>query len=150
MFRSSKKTPSVDVGRLSSLLAQDTCIRGDVVFDGGMRVDGRIEGNVLAKPDGKGLLVLSEQGTVVGAVRVHDAVINGRVEGDLEVEHFLELQAGARVTGNISYRTLKLDCGATVDGKLVRMEGDPQPDEAEAAETAEADRGKVVSFASGT
>ena len=147
MFRINKKAPSVDVGRLSSLLAQDTCVRGDVVFDGGLRVDGRIEGNVLGKPDGQGLLVLSEKGTIVGTVKVHDAVINGRVEGDLEVEHFLELQAGARVTGNISYRTLKLDCGATVEGKLVRMEGETA---AAASETEQDDPGNVVSFAGGT
>jgi cytoskeletal protein CcmA (bactofilin family) len=46
------------------------------------------------------------------------------VEGDLEAEHFNGLQAGARVTGNISYRKLKLDCGATVDSKLERMGGE--------------------------
>jgi cytoskeletal protein CcmA (bactofilin family) len=147
MFRINRKAPSVDVGRLSSLLAHDTCIRGDVVFDGGLRVDGRIEGNVLGKPDGQGLLVLSDKGTIVGTVKVHDAVINGRVEGDLEVEHFLELQAGARVTGNISYRTLKLDCGATVEGNLVRMEGETA---AAAGETEQDDPGNVVSFAGGT
>jgi len=146
MFRSAKKVPTVDVGRLSSLLAQDTCIRGDVIFDGGMRVDGRIEGNVLGQPEGQGLLVLSEKGMIIGAVKVHDAVINGCVEGDLEVEHFLELQAGARVTGNISYRTLKLDCGATVEGKLVRMEGAPA---AEAGEAEESAPRNVVSFAGG-
>jgi len=146
MFRSSKKAPSVDVSRLSSLLAQDTCIRGDVVFDGGMRVDGRIEGNVLGQPEGRGLLVLSEKGMITGTVKVHDAVINGRVEGDLEVEHFLELQAGARITGNISYRTLKLDCGATVEGKLVRMDGAAAD---ESVETEEAAPRNVVSFAGG-
>ena len=41
--------------------------------------------------------------------------------GDLEVARFLELQAGARVTGNITYRQLRMDCGATVDGKLERI-----------------------------
>jgi cytoskeletal protein CcmA (bactofilin family) len=147
MFRINKKAPSVDVGQLSSLLAQDTCIRGDVVFDGGMRIDGRIEGNVMGKSEGQGLLVLSEKGRIVGTVKVHDAVINGHVEGDLEVEHFLELQAGARITGNISYRTLKLDCGATVEGKLVRMDGGPVA--ASGAEE-EAEPGNVVSFAGGT
>jgi cytoskeletal protein CcmA (bactofilin family) len=69
-------------------------------------------------------------------------VINGRVEGDLEVEHFLELQVGARVTGNITYRTLKLDCGATVDGKLVRM-GEQLP----VAEAGAEVESKVLSFA---
>jgi cytoskeletal protein CcmA (bactofilin family) len=120
MFRK-KNTMAIDVSRLAGLLAHDTCVRGDVLFAGGLRIDGRVEGNVVGSPEGRGLLVLSEKGVIVGTVKVHDAVINGRVEGDLEVEHFLELQVGARVTGNITYRTMKLDCGATVDGKLVRM-----------------------------
>jgi cytoskeletal protein CcmA (bactofilin family) len=141
MFRR-KNDMAIDVSRLAGLLPHDTNVRGDVTFAGGLRIDGRVEGNVLSKPDCKGLLVLSEKGVVVGTVKVHDAVINGHVEGDLEVEHFLELQAGARVTGNISYRTLKLDCGATVDGKLVRM------GEESAVTTGDAGVGsKVLSFA---
>ena len=141
MFRK-KNTMAIDASRLAGLLAHDTCVRGDVMFAGGLRIDGRVEGNVLGKPDDRGLLVLSEKGVIVGTVKVHDAVINGHVEGDLDVEHFLELQAGARVTGNITYRTLKLDCGATVDGKLVRV-GD-EPAAAGAGEGAES---KVLSFA---
>ena len=124
MFRK-KNTMAIDVSRLAGLLAHDTCVRGDVMFAGGLRIDGRVEGNVLGKPDDPALLVLSEKGVIVGTVKVHDAVINGRVEGDLQVEHFLELQVNARVTGNITYRTLKLDCGATVEGKLVRMGDEP-------------------------
>jgi cytoskeletal protein CcmA (bactofilin family) len=139
-----KKATSVDIARLSSLLAQDTCVRGDVIFERGVRIDGRVEGNVLSGSDDNGLLVLSDKGTIVGCVKVYDAVINGRVEGDLEVEHFLELQANACVTGNISYRTLKLECGATVDGKLLRME-----DEAAAAEGESATNSKVVSISGG-
>lgn len=120
MFRK-KNAMAIDVSRLAGLLPHDTCVRGDVTFSGGLRIDGRVEGNVLGRSEGRDLLVLSEKGVIVGTVKVHDAVINGSVEGDLEVEHFLELQAGARVTGNITYRSLKLDCGATVDGKLVRV-----------------------------
>jgi cytoskeletal protein CcmA (bactofilin family) len=140
MFRR-KNTMAIDASRLAGLLAHDTSVRGDVTFAGGLRIDGRVEGNVVGKPDDKGLLVLSEKGVIVGTVKVHDAVINGRVEGDLEVTHFLELQAGARVTGNISYRTMKLDCGATVDGKLLRV-GDDQG----AAEAGGAATTKVLAF----
>lgn len=141
MFRK-KNTMAIDVSRLAGLLAHDTCVRGEVMFGGGLRIDGRVEGNVVGSPEGRSLLVLSEKGVIAGTVKVHDAVINGRVEGDLEVEHFLELQVGARVTGNITYRTLKLDCGATVDGKLVRMGGDP----AAAAVGGEVDS-RVLTFA---
>jgi cytoskeletal protein CcmA (bactofilin family) len=50
-------------------------------------------------------------------------VINGTIEGDVAVEHFIELQPGARVTGNITYRQLRMDCGSTVTGKLERIDG---------------------------
>lgn len=142
MFRRKKKTMAIDVSRLAGLLPHETCVRGDVIFGGGLRIDGRVEGNVLDKPDDRGLLVLSENAVVVGSVKVYDALINGRVEGDLEVEHFLELQVNARVTGNITYRTLKLDCGATVDGKLVKLD-----DETAAAEAGGDGASKVLSFA---
>jgi cytoskeletal protein CcmA (bactofilin family) len=62
--------------------------------------------------------VLSEKGSIIGSAKVYDAVINGTIRGDLEVEHYLELQAGARVTGNIRYRQLQMECGAKVDGTL--------------------------------
>jgi cytoskeletal protein CcmA (bactofilin family) len=141
MFRK-KNTMAIDVSRLAGLLAHDTCVRGDVMFAGGLRIDGRVDGNVLGKQDDRGLLVLSEKGVIVGTVKAHDALINGRIEGDLEVDHFLELQVNARVTGNITYRTLKLDCGATVDGKLVRMDDEPA-----ATGTGTEAESKVLSFA---
>jgi len=118
MFRR-KHNKSIEVTKLSSLVADNLGIKGDVMFSGGLRVDGRIDGNVLCEPGTHGLLVLSDKGSINGSVRTYDAVINGTISGDLEVEHFLELQANARVTGNITYRQLQLECGATIDGKLV-------------------------------
>ncbi len=120
-----KKRMAIQVTRLSSLVAGNMSVRGDVGFDGGLRVDGRIEGNVCGNTDARSLLVLSDKGTISGRVKVYDAVIDGHVDGDLEVEHFLELQANARVSGNITYRQLQLDCGATVDGQLVRLPAAP-------------------------
>jgi cytoskeletal protein CcmA (bactofilin family) len=115
-----KKRIAIEVTRLSSLVSHNMHVKGDIVFEGGLRLDGRVEGNVMNATDTRGLLVLSEKGSIAGGVKVYDAVINGRIEGDLEVEHFLELQANARVCGNITYRQLQMDCGATVDGKLER------------------------------
>lgn len=118
MFRR-KHDKSIDVTKLSSLVADNMAIAGDVAFSGGLRVDGRITGNVTGEAGTRGLLVLSEKGCINGSVKTWDAVINGTICGDLEVEHFVELQANARVTGNISYRQMQLECGAAVEGKLV-------------------------------
>ena len=119
MFRRKTDQPSIDVSRLSSLIAAGVQIAGDVIVTDGVRIDGQVTGNVLAKPESKGLLVLSEQGRIEGNVHVHDAVVNGTICGDLEVANFIELQAGARVTGAIRYRTLQMTCGARVEGTMV-------------------------------
>lgn len=118
--RKKAKMPSasIEINKLSSLIADNVEIVGDVIFSGGLRVDGCIKGNVINKDDERALLVLSDQGRIEGSVKTHDAVVNGTIVGDLTVDHFLELQANARVTGNITYRTLQMDCGASVDGKL--------------------------------
>jgi cytoskeletal protein CcmA (bactofilin family) len=118
MFRRKTDQPSIDVSRLSSLIAAGVEIAGDVIVTDGVRIDGRVAGNVLSKPDAKGLLVLSEQGCIDGNVQVHDAVVNGTIRGDVEVENFIELQANARITGAIRYRALQMACGARVEGTM--------------------------------
>jgi len=126
MFSKRKNSSSIKMTQLSSLIAEGVEITGDVVFTGGMRVDGRVNGNVIGRSlDGKApaLLVLSDKGRIEGSVRCGDAVINGSVVGDLEVEHLLELQSEARVSGTIRYRQLQLDVGAAVQGQLIRVDG---------------------------
>lgn len=117
-----KNKRTIEVTKLSSLIADNLHIVGDVLFSGGLRVDGKVDGNVIGKKGEKSLVVLSEKGCIVGRVCAYDAVVNGTISGDLEVEHFLELQPGAKVSGNISYRQLQMECGATVDGKLVKVD----------------------------
>ena len=123
MFNRREKQPSIQLMKLSSLIAEDVVITGDVRFASGMRIDGRVVGNVIAQStEGKtrGLLVLSDKGRIEGSVRCGDAVINGTVTGDLDVEHFLELQSNSRVSGTIRYQHLKMDVGAAVQGQLTK------------------------------
>jgi cytoskeletal protein CcmA (bactofilin family) len=125
MFSKSRKQTTVQLSRLSSLIAEDVVFTGDLSFGSGLRIDGRVIGNVTARSgesDGGALLVLSDKGCVEGSVRCTDALVNGEIRGDLEVENFLELQSSARVSGTIRYRQLKMDVGAVARGQLERFE----------------------------
>ncbi|MFT4173753.1 MAG: polymer-forming cytoskeletal protein [Rhodocyclaceae bacterium] len=116
-----KHTTSVELTKLSSLIADSVEVNGDVMFVDGLRVDGHVRGNVTSKAETQSLLVLSQNGCITGDVHTYDAVINGTIHGNLVVEHFLELQAKAKVAGNITYRQLRMDCGAAVDGHLATL-----------------------------
>ena len=125
-FKKRKPRPFIEVTKLSSLIAEDVQITGDVTFATGIRVDGRVKGNLVARAGddskSRSLLVLSDKGQIEGSVRCGDAVINGTVNGDLDVEHFLELQSNANVSGTIRYQHLQMDVGAAVRGQLLKAE----------------------------
>jgi cytoskeletal protein CcmA (bactofilin family) len=128
MFGKKNLQTGIQQTKLATLIAQDVRIAGDVEFADGLRLDGQVRGNVTGKPGAKTLLVLSESSAVEGNVHGYDIVVNGRIVGDVTAEHFLELKANAHVTGNIRYLQLQMECGATVDGRLTRIEAGAAPD----------------------
>ena len=69
-----------------------------------------------------GTLVVSEQARIDGEIRVSHVVINGTVNGPITVNDQLELQAKARIAGDVSYRTLEMHVGAVVQGRLIHAE----------------------------
>jgi cytoskeletal protein CcmA (bactofilin family) len=119
---SKKKPTSIQQTKLATLIAHDVCITGDLEFSAGLRMDGHVRGNVSGKAGTQTLLVLSDRGSIEGNVHGYDVVVNGKIVGDVIADHFVELQPNAHVTGNIHYQQLRMDCGASVDGKLTRRD----------------------------
>jgi cytoskeletal protein CcmA (bactofilin family) len=110
--------------RLDSLIGAGTVLRGDLSFTGGLRIDGNVEGNVTTADGQPGTLVISEHAHVVGEVRVSHVVVNGTVTGPIHAAEYLELQAKARVVGDLAYRKLEMHMGAVVEGRLAH--GEPE------------------------
>ena len=67
--------------RIDCLIGAGTTIEGNIVFSGGLRVDGHVRGDVIAADEKPGTLVLSEQAHIEGEIRVSHVVINGTVVG---------------------------------------------------------------------
>jgi cytoskeletal protein CcmA (bactofilin family) len=108
--------------RIDSLIGAGTIVEGDVTFSGGLRIDGSVRGHVGTVDNQAGTLVISEHATIDGEVRVSHVVINGTVRGPVVANDYLELQAKARVNGDVTYRTLEMHVGAIVQGKLMHAE----------------------------
>lgn len=119
MFERKKSRPQK---RIDCLIGAGTTVRGDVSFTGGVRIDGEVYGSVATVENQPGTLVISEKARIEGEVRVSHVVINGAVNGPVTANDYLELQAGARVNGDVVYRTLEMHVGAIVQGKLVHAE----------------------------
>ncbi len=108
--------------KVDTLIGQHTELRGDIIYKGGLHVDGKIKGNVIADSEASTILVLSESGTIEGEVKVPYIIINGTVNGDLHAEQSVELGAHARINGNVYYNKIEMAMGAEVNGSLVHID----------------------------
>ena len=108
--------------RIDSLIGAGTLVEGDVTFSGGLRIDGRVKGDVIAAAGEPSTLVVSAQARVDGAIRVSHVVVNGQVNGPIMANDYLELQPKARILGDVSYKTLEMHVGAVIQGRLNHAE----------------------------
>ena len=120
MIGKKKRTAKID-----SLIGQNTEIQGDLIFNGGLHVDGKIKGNVIGD-DKFALLTVSDQGMIEGEVRVANVILNGSVIGDVHAIERIELATNARVNGNVFYNLIEMAIGAEVNGKLVHRAVDEE------------------------
>lgn len=111
-----KQTAHID-----SLIGQNTEINGDVIFSGGLHVDGVVKGSVIAENGEDSVLTLSERGTIEGEVKVPNVVVNGTVIGDVHAMGHVELASQARVHGNVYYSLIEMAMGAEVNGNMVHQ-----------------------------
>ena len=116
MFSNKSSKPQ---SRIDCLIGAGTTVEGNVIFDGGLRVDGQVRGNILVQDGKAGTLVVSEQARIEGEIRVPHVVINGTIVGPVHSSEYVELQAQASVTGDVHYNTLEMQLGAVVEGRLV-------------------------------
>ena len=121
------KKPSKPQTQIDSLIGANTIIGGDLNFSGGLRIDGQVNGNVIATPGKPSTLVLSEHARVNGEVSVTHLVINGTISGSVSASDYLELQSKAKVTGDVHYKILEIQLGAIVDGRL--LHNNPEAEE---------------------
>jgi cytoskeletal protein CcmA (bactofilin family) len=101
---------------IHALLGAGTRYEGKLFFEGRVRIDGDFEGEVQSD----GVLVVGEEATIRGVLRVGTLIVKGgTVEGDIHAVELVELHAPARIRGDIRTQALYMDKGVVFDGSCV-------------------------------
>ena len=109
---------------IDTLIGPQVTLHGDLVFSGGLYVEGRIHGKIIAEEGAKAILTLAEQGRIEGEVQAPIVVINGELHGDVHASERVELAARARVLGNVHYKVVEMRAGATLTGRLIHVDAE--------------------------
>ena len=122
MFASGKKKSGATGSGASaglSFIGADVVVSGDLTTESSVHIDGRVEGNVRC-----GTLIQGQGGTIAGHILADTAHLSGLVDGTVKAR-LVTLEPSARVTGDVTYETLSIAAGASIEGRLTRKEGAP-------------------------
>jgi len=100
-------------------LGEDLHVEGTVRCTNRMVINGSVEGSV----QGKAEVTVGRQGVVQGSVDCSQAVISGKVLGNLTVRNRLEISGGGRVKGEINVQPGQMIIreGAVLEGRCVAL-----------------------------
>ena len=115
------KVKSAPKNSIDSLIGAGTRVDGNIVFSGGLRIDGEVRGSRSCENGLEGTLVISEKASVEGSITVGHVVVNGTVIGPVFAGESLELLPAARVTGDVEYHQIEMQQGAVIQGRLIHQ-----------------------------
>ena len=116
IFKKKKKLGSID-----TLIDKDNVIKGNYSYSGGIRLDGKIYGDLTVAEDSGGTLIMGEYSKIKGSVTVETAIIAGEVVGNVTCYDYLELQPSSIIKGNIEYNQIEIHAGAKINGELKQI-----------------------------
>ena len=118
---------------IESTIGANTHIKGDVQGDGGLRIDGVVEGTV----EITGNLVVTESAKVRAEIKANNISIAGAVQGNVSANRVEILDTG-RVWGDLTVKSLLVNEGAYFRGQTF-MPQDLQPPKLEAPKPTKVD-----------
>ncbi|KAA0224266.1 polymer-forming cytoskeletal protein [candidate division KSB1 bacterium] len=105
-------------GDLNTIIGKGALIEGTIKVQNSMRLDGKVSGHILTTDS----LVVGKEGEVTGEVRTKNAIIGGRLNGQIFASGKVVLEARATLAGDIKTAKLTISDGARFDGNVAMSE----------------------------
>lgn len=116
-FRSKNPGPE-DVQPPNTVIGIGSNFRGTMMVSGTLRIDGEFEGDILNCER----LEIGEHGVMRADIEVREALIQGRVHGNVRALGSLDMKSGARVEGDIAAMTVTMEPGVHFTGRCTMLE----------------------------
>lgn len=97
----------------STIIGKDAKFKGELQFEGGVRVDGEFDGGI--KTPGK--VMISQTGSMKAQVEAGTITVEGSVEGNLVAKDKVELNASGKLHGDLKASKLTVKEGAVFVGR---------------------------------
>ncbi|MEK6742136.1 MAG: polymer-forming cytoskeletal protein [Nitrospirota bacterium] len=104
---------SAEHAEITAFLGKGTEFKGVLSFEGTIRVDGRVEGEILSKDT----LIAGDEAHLQGEISVGTIISSGKIVGNVNASQKVHILAPGVIEGNIRTPKLIIEEGVTFDGK---------------------------------
>lgn len=101
-----------DAATVTAFLGQGTRLAGKITFEGPARIEGQVEGEIVASET----LWIGEAAVVNAQVGGSTVIIHGKVTGDITASKRLEIRAPGKLYGNVTTPSLVIEEGVIFEG----------------------------------
>lgn len=102
----------------NTVIGVGSSFRGTLMVQGTLRVEGEFEGDILNCER----LEIGEHGLMRADVEVREAVVCGRVVGNIRALGTIEMKSGARVEGDVAAMSVAMEQGVYFSGRCTMLE----------------------------
>jgi cytoskeletal protein CcmA (bactofilin family) len=103
-----------DVETRKLIVGREISLSGEITACDRLVVEGSVEANLANCRD----IDIAESGLFKGSASIDDAEVRGRFEGTLNVRRRLLIRATGKVTGNVRYGQIEIECGGQISGDV--------------------------------
>lgn len=107
---------ATDIGRSGATaqahLGSGSRVEGKLAFEGSVQIDGQVNGEI----DAKDTVVVGDKAVINAQISAGTVIVKGKITGDIVARKRLELQAPARLIGNITTPSLVIHEGVVFEG----------------------------------
>ena len=105
-------------GTVINIIGKGTEIKGDIVANGDIRINGTLVGNL----NTNNKLILGDTGLIQGEITANVADISGKIKGKLLVKELVILRETANLEGELITKRLIIEEGAIFNGTCTMKE----------------------------
>ncbi|MBI3785785.1 MAG: polymer-forming cytoskeletal protein [Deltaproteobacteria bacterium] len=98
--------------QLQAHLGKGSCVEGKLTFEGSVRIDGQVNGEIQAQE----AVIIGDTAVVNAQITAGTVILTGKLTGDVIARKRVELRAPGKLTGNITTPTLVIHEGVTFEG----------------------------------
>jgi cytoskeletal protein CcmA (bactofilin family) len=111
-YAAGERAPSAEASRETAFLGKGTRISGKIVFEGTARIEGQVEGEIVANDT----LLIGESALLNAQINGGTVIIHGKVTGDINAGKKLEIRAPGKLYGNVTTPSLVIEEGVVFEG----------------------------------